>query len=359
MKVQTINLDNNKIRYMVIDENGNPILSAAKYLKHLDNINYSSNTQKTYANLLKFYFEFLKEIDVDYRSVNIQILSEFVAWLREPKEYKDKSIQNTDIFIRSNRTINLIISVVTNFYDYLYRSQDIKDDIVEKLLRQIITLDKKNRKTNVLALKIKKRKVQTLSQEEVEKIFNSAVNIRDKFLINLLYETGFRIGEALSLHIEDLVFDMENGHKIKLVDRGELENGAHLKSGERTIDISQDLMDLFDDYAYIVLDELDIDSNFLFVKLTGENKGKPLEYTDVNDLFRRIKKKTGIDVHAHLFRHTHATLYQSVTKDIKQLQERLGHASISTTMNLYLHPSSKEIRKNWDAVENNFKIKKF
>ena len=162
---------------------------------------------------------------------------------------------------------------------------------------------------NILKIKEPKRKIKVLTKEEIQEVCNATTNIRDEFLIKLLYETGLRIGEALSLFIEDIIFDINNGHRIRLVDRGELPNGAKLKTGEREIHISQELIYLFDDYAYDVLDELDIDTNFVFVKIKGENKGNPLEYPDVSDLFKRLRKKTGIDVHAHLLRHTHATIF--------------------------------------------------
>lgn len=67
------------------------------------------------------------------------------------------------------------------------------------------------------------------------------MQVRDRLLIQTLYETGLRIGELLSLFIEDFVFDHKGGHRIKLVDRGELENGAKLKTSEREIYVSQSL----------------------------------------------------------------------------------------------------------------------
>ena len=117
-------------------------------------------------------------------------------------------------------------------------------------------------------------------------------------------------------------------------------------------------MDLFDDYEYEILDELEIDTNFVFIKLKGENKGNPLEYQDVSALFKRLKKKTGIDVHPHLLRHTHATMYYRQTKDIKQVQERLGHSQIQTTMNMYLHLSDEDIRESWEKAQAAFKLSK-
>ena len=216
---------------------------------------------------------------------------------------------------RTEKTVNLIITVVTNFYDYLYRTEEIDSDMVDKLMKQVFTGGNRHYKDflyhvnkdkplskNILKIKEPRRKVKILTKEEMQKVYNATTNIRDEFLIKLLFETGLRIGEALSLFIEDIIFDHNKGHRIKLVDRGELPNGAMLKTGEREIHISQELIDLFDDYAYDILDEFEElrDTNFIFVKLRGANKGKPLEYQDVSDLFKRLKKKTGIDVHAHL-----------------------------------------------------------
>jgi len=371
MKVQEIKLDNNQRRYLLVDDSGLPIIPVAKYLKYIDNSQKSFNTQKTYCYSLKLYFEYLQEIDIDYRNVNINILSDFVGWLRNP--YKNNKVVNLKPTKakRTEKTVNLIIIVVTNFYDYLYRTEEIDNDMVNKLMKQVFTGGNRHYKDflyhinkdkptskNILKIKEPRRKIKTLTKEEMKKIYNATTNIRDEFLIKLLYETGLRIGEALSLFIEDIVFDHNKGHRIKLVDRGELSNGAMLKTGEREIHISQELIDLFDDYAYDILDELEIDTNFVFVKLRGKNKGKPLEYADVSDLFKRLKKKTGIDVHAHLLRHTHATIYYQTTKDIKQVQERLGHSQIQTTMNMYLHPSDEYIRANWELAQPSFQLSK-
>lgn len=371
MKVQEVKLGNNQRRYLLLGNNGLPIIPVARYLKYIDNSEKSFNTQKTYAYSLKLYFEYLEEINVDYRTVNINTLSNFVGWLRNPyKNNKVVTLKPTKAK-RTEKTVNLTITVVTNFYDYLYRTEEINNDMVDKLMKQVFTGGHKHYKSflhhvnkdkpsskNILKIKEPRRKVKVLTKEEIQKIYDATTNIRDEFLIKLLYETGLRIGEALSLFIEDIVFDHNKGHKIKLVDRGELFNGAMLKTGEREIHISQELIDLFDDYAYDILDELEIDTNFVFVKLRGKNKGQPLEYQDVSDLFKRLKKKTGIDVHAHLLRHTHATIYYQTTKDIKQVQERLGHSQIQTTMNMYLHPSDEDIRANWEIAQPSFKITK-
>lgn len=370
MKVQEVKLENNKIRYLVIDDDWMPIEPITKYLKHLDNVGKSVNTLKTYAYSLKSYFEYLKEIKKEYSDVNFNLLSNFVGWLRNP--YSDNVISMKPVKpVRKEKTINLIITVIISFYDYLYRIDDIQSDMFEKTMRKIFVRNKASYKNflyhvtkgtakekNILKLQESKTELKFLSKSEMQQVYDATTNIRDEFLISLLFETGFRIGEALSLHHEDIIYDHNNGHRIRLVNRGELSNRACLKSGVREVFVSQELLDLYDDYAYEILDELDVDTNFVFVKLNGKNKGEPLTYQNVSDIFKTLKKKTGLDVHAHLIRHTHANIFYQETKDIKQLQERLGHVSIQTTMNIYVHPQNDELRENWEKAAESLKIKK-
>lgn len=368
MRVQEVILENGK-RYILIDSEGIPVIPVVKYLKYLDATGKSSNTQKTYCYALKQYFLYLQETGKDYREIRLEDLAEFVGWLRNPYESTKVMSLRPVQAKKTERTVNLTVTAVTNFYDYLYRNEELPRDMGEKLMRQVFTGGGKRYKSflhhvnkdkpsirNVLKVKEPRKRVQTLTKEQVQQILAATTNIRDTFLIQLLFETGLRIGEALSLFLEDFKFDHGKGHRIRLTNRGELENGAKLKTGEREIFVSQALMDLYDDYLYEVIDELDVETNFVFIKLRGKNAGKPMTYGDVEALFKRLRQKTGIDVHPHLFRHTHATMYYQETKDIKQVQERLGHSQIQTTMNLYLHPSDEDIRKDWEKAQSAFRI---
>ncbi|NMM63340.1 transposase [Clostridium sp. P21] len=75
MRVQEVKLENNQRRYLLVNDNGLPIIPVAKYLKYIDNGEKSFNTQKTYCYSLKLYFQYLQEVGVNYREVNINILS--------------------------------------------------------------------------------------------------------------------------------------------------------------------------------------------------------------------------------------------------------------------------------------------
>ena len=372
MRVQEVLIEDNKKRYILLDRVGFPVMPVMKYIKYLDNTQKSPNTQKTYCYSLKHYFTYLEKMNKDYRYIRLEDLVDFVGWLRSPYEStKVTPLEKAVVAKRTEKTINLTITVVANFYDYLFRNEEVQKDVMEKLMKQVFTGGKSRYKSflhhvnkdkpsikNILKLKEPRKRVDTLTKEQVQQVLQATTNIRDTFLIQLLFETGLRIGEALALYMEDFIFDHQKGHRIRLIDRGELENGAMLKSGEREIYVSQSLMDKFDDYLYEVIDELDLDTNFVFVKLRGEGVGKPMKYWNVESLFKRLKKKTGINLHPHLFRHTHATIYYQKTKDIKQVQERLGHSQIQTTMNLYLHPSDEDIREGWKKAQSEFDLKK-
>lgn len=370
MKVEEITINHNKI-FLLLDSLGKPVVSVAKYMKHLHNKEMSSNTLHTYCTALKHYFEYLESEELDYQNIRFEQLSNFVAYLRNPYG-NNKVIPHGKVKAkRSERTVNLYITVVTNFYDFLYRNDLINSDIVEKLMKKMyagpagkgykgflhhVDEDKPYNK-NILKLNEPKEKVKVLTKEQVEIIYQATTNIRDKFLIRLLFESGCRIGECLALFHEDFQFDnKQRKHKISLKDRGELPNGGKLKTGERNLDISQGLMDIYDDYLYEVIDDLNANHNFVLVKLRGENAGQPMTYSDVYATFKELERKTGIHITPHLFRHTHGTIFYLQTKNIKMVQERLGHAQIQTTINLYIHPSEDDIRKDWEKAAHVFNL---
>ncbi|MCA1202186.1 tyrosine-type recombinase/integrase [Priestia flexa] len=370
MKVVEVPVDNRKA-YLLIRSDGVPVEPVAKYMKYLHNRENKSNTLKTYCTALKFYFTYLEQNEIDYSQVNFEKLSNFVAWLRNPYQ-NNKVVPHKKVKAkRSERTVNNYLTVVTSFYDYLYRNELIDSDIVERLMRKIFVgaggsgykgflhhvNEGKPISKNILKLDEPRVRVKIFTKEQVHEIYQSTTNIRDRFLVRLLFESGLRIGEVLSLFLEDFQFDVkQRKHKIQLKDRGELPNGGKLKTGERRIDISQELMDLYDDYLYEVLDEFNPDHNFVFVKIWGNNAGQPLTYSDVYAAFKEIERKTGIHITPHIFRHTHATIFYLQTKNIKAVQERLGHSQIQTTINLYVHPSEDDIRKDWEKASHAFQI---
>lgn len=139
MRVQEVKLDENKRRYLLLDSDGIPVMPVAKYLKYLDNTGKSSSTQKTYCYALKQYFDYLGEIDKDYMEIILLDLTEFIGWLRNPYSshkvtpFKEITAKSTE------RTINLTVTVVTAFYDYLYRNGELEEDVRDRLIKEVFT----------------------------------------------------------------------------------------------------------------------------------------------------------------------------------------------------------------------------
>ncbi|MCR8632709.1 site-specific integrase [Paenibacillus sp. N5-1-1-5] len=77
--VVTVILNDNKKRYLLLDEVGVPVIPVMKYLKHLGQTGKSNNTLKTYCYALKQYFTYLKERNIDYKEVGVKDLADFVG----------------------------------------------------------------------------------------------------------------------------------------------------------------------------------------------------------------------------------------------------------------------------------------
>jgi integrase len=320
-----------------------------------------------YCQHLKLYFEYLQQRELDFQEVTIDDLALFVNWLQNP--YKSLKVIPTSQVddARSPRTVNIIVNAVLAFYDYILRHEEYSNNISDRLKKFVFTPSRnfkgflygiayKQKKftSNILKLKIPKSKPKTLSKEEIGTLVRACNNLRDKFLLSLLYETGMRIGEALSLWIEDLdISDMI----IDLQDRGQLENNAEIKtvSSPRRIDISQNLADMFMEYIAEYHTE-EVETNHIFLKISGENKYKAMDYIGVDNLFRTLKKKTHIYVTPHMLRHSSLTVLRMAGWEPEILRIRAGHKNIYTTLNTYIHPSDEEIRSEFNKTQPNLDL---
>lgn len=83
MKVQEV-LINDRKRYLLIDGDNRPVVPVLRFLKYLDNIGKAENTLKSYCHYLKFYFQFLNEKEKEYKEVDLDLLAEYISWLRSP-----------------------------------------------------------------------------------------------------------------------------------------------------------------------------------------------------------------------------------------------------------------------------------
>jgi integrase/recombinase XerD len=370
MEVVKVRTEDDKERYYVADDEGLPIQPILKFIRFKDNTNSARNTLRMYCQHLKLYFEYLQQNNLDFQKVSIDDLSMFVNWLQNPyKSLKVIPVKLTDS-ARSPRTVNIIVNTVLTFYDYILRHEEYSNNVSDRLKKFVTTpsrnfkgflygiaTEKKKIATNILKLKVPISKPKTLNINEVMALIKICNNLRDKFLLSLLYETGFRIGEALSLWIED--FDISD-MIIDLKDRGQLENNAEIKtvSSPRRIDISQNLADMFMEYIAEYHTE-EVYTNHIFIKISGNNKNKAMDYVDVDNLFRTLNKKTGIYVTPHMFRHSSLTVLKKAGWQPEILRIRAGHKNIYTTMNTYIHPSEEDITTEFKKTQSNLNLQIF
>jgi integrase/recombinase XerD len=368
IRVDTVVTSDGRTRYMLVDSSCDPVLPVLKYLKFRDNGDAARNSLRAYCQHLKLYFEFLEQQGLDYRQVSIDDMATFMRWLQNPFGSLKIAPVTPVSSTRGAKTVNTYISTVLNFYDYLMRHEDYSIQLSERLKKTILGSRRgfkdflyhinKDREYPAKILKLKEPKIRrkVVSKAQVEQVLNACSNIRDKFLIQLLWETGMRIGEALALWLEDIEVDAQ---KIHIRDRGELPNLAEIKTvcSPRDLDVSAELMNFFFEYvAEIHTDE--VDTNHVFIKLSGANCYQPMEYQDVASLFKRIIGKVEFTVTSHTLRHSHFTELRRHGWELERMQKRGGWSSIQTLMNTYLHPSDEEVREDWEKVEQKIKLQR-
>ena len=87
---------------------------------------------------MKLYFQYLKEKEKGYQEVDLDLLAEFISWLRNPyQSIKVIRFKQTRAK-RSERTVNTILTCVRGFYDYLIRIEDYEKNLSEKTKKQMI-----------------------------------------------------------------------------------------------------------------------------------------------------------------------------------------------------------------------------
>jgi integrase len=271
-----------------------------------------------------------------------------VIFLRRPA--KNVVVLHPDANARSASTVNKILAAISSFYDFQARSGS---PVAERLhvWRQIgnrpykpflhhITKSKPMR-TSALRVRTVTRRAPVLSAEEVARILDACERLRDRFLISLLYETGMRAGQALGLRHEDV---RSWDRVIRIVPRDDNANGARAKTRTpHEIPVSKELTALYSDYMHEDYGELD--SDYVFVALSGAAYGRALSYSAVDGIVRRLRRWSGVDFHLHQLRHTHATemLRSGVRLDI--VSKLLTHSSTETTHRTYNHLDVEDLRR--------------
>jgi len=186
-------------------------------------------------------------------------------------------------------------------------------------------------------------------------LLDLALVARDRFLVDMLFFTGLRIGEALALFRQDLHFLAENsglGCRIRgphiHVRSNEVLNGARAKTGPRWVPVPDRVVFSYEDYLLERRDILGVDANpHVFVNLYRSPRGTALSYASVRDLFQRISISVSTRIRPHMLRHTRATMWlrgiDTPRLDLDTVRVLLGHASLEAT-SIYAHSRAEDLR---------------
>ena len=158
---------------------------------------------------------------------------------------------------------------------------------------------------------------------------------RDRAMLELLYASGMRVSELVSLNLGDV--DLENGY-VRCLGKG---------NKERVIPIYQQAVLSVKEYVEENRPQLahNKDEKALFLNLRGDR----LTRQGFWQILKGYAKSANLEVEVtpHTLRHSFATHMLSGGADLRSVQELLGHANISTTQ-IYTHLTSEHVRRTYE-----------
>lgn len=272
------------------------------------------NTIESYSKDINIFFDFLnskiKELSSD------ELKSMFILDFLEQQLESGMSVSTS---LRR-------LSTIKNFYIFLKRENLLKDELIE-----------------VIPPKKEEHLPTCLSLEEIDDLL-AAPNIkkpdgiRDRAMLELMYSSGLRVSELLSLEKDKI--DLK--HKIlSIYGKG---------SKERKVPISDYACECVIEYIHSVRNkQKNIKSNYLFVSKYGDKISRQYFFK----VIRKYAEQVGIkeNISPHTLRHCFATHMLENGAELRAVQEMLGHSKIATTQ-IYTHISTKRILKSYDLYMN-------
>lgn len=201
--------------------------------------------------------------------------------------------------------------------------------------------------------KDKKAKVKHFNNDELKQFLNyldSLDNTKyntyyDIMLYKFLLATGCRINEALALSWSDIDLDNSVVHITKTLNCEMELNSPKSKSGYRDIDIDQQTATMLKRYQRKQTQEAWKLGRTETVVFSDFIKPYPSSKAALSRLRTHFKKAGVNNIGFHGFRHTHASLLLNSGIPYKELQHRLGHSTLSMTMDTYSHLSKENAKK--------------
>ncbi len=279
-----------------------------------DYINYvyiekklSNNTKDAYLNDLIFFDTY-----VNHKPINEVNKNDITSFINHLYDIKD-----------SSKTIARKLVSIRTFFDYLMMMKKIEVNPCE----------------TISSPKLQKKLPVTLNEEEIEKLLNfkpnTALEYRNKAMIELMYACGLRVSEMVNLEINDINL---TDNYVRIFGKGKK---------ERIVPIADVTTNILKEYLTIYRNGLL--KGYLTDKVFISSYGKGITRQGFFKILKEIAKERGIEKNfsPHTLRHSFATHLLEHGADLRSIGEMLGHENIKTTQ-IYTHLSNNKKRKDYD-----------
>ena len=288
------------------------------FLDHLKyDRKFSEETIDSYSRDIDKFFKFLNQEGLRLDEIDLAVIRNFLT--------------NELASGVSKRSCKRRLSSLKHFYQYLYEKKLVDDNYF----------------IYILSPKTDKKFPQTLYKDQIEKIFaanrqrTDFLAIRDQAILEMLYYTGVRAAELVSLTIQSL--DMRR-RIVRVLGKG---------NKERLVPFTEQCRESLEAYLKeirpvlynraLVPDE----KAFLFLN----NQGTHLTTRGLEYILDSVERKTGsfVGLHPHILRHSFATHLLSAGADLRVIQELLGHADLNATQ-VYTHVSEETMKEVYSSA---------
>ena len=303
---------------------------------------FSRNTLEAYRNDLYQFIDFAggnvgpangNGSEDGWQRVDLNLLTDYVSSLRGKRSYRDTTTARK-------------VASLKSFFNFLVQEEAVSSDPTEFLVapRTGRTLPK------------------FLSEEEVAGLLKGASGdrspegLRDSAILELLYATGLRVTELVSLNIGDV--NLEEGF-LRCMGKGSKERIAYLYP--RAVDVLRDYVESARPRLLATRGvrsktagkasstgpgkRTDASERALFLNQRGDRLTRQWVWT----ILKNCARKASLDkpITPHILRHSFATHMLRRGASLRHLQELLGHSSITTTQ-VYTHLTDEHVRREFD-----------
>ena len=271
---------------------GSPVDALRQFISYLSvERGLSRNTVAAYSTDLKGFFYFLAERGKSESSFTREDITDYLARLRE-EGYSAASLCR-------------LISSVKGFAKFLITEKLISDDPTETLRNP----------------KQWERLPKALTLDEIMKLFDTEIKsetfVRDSAMFELMYSSGLRVSEIISIRVNDINF--EAGF-LRVLGKG---------SKERVVPMNRRAGEKIKYYMLNLRQQLlkNRQSPYLFLS----TRGAPMTRQRFWQALKKLGGLAGLKITPHAIRHSFATHMLDGGADLRSVQKMLGHSDISTT----------------------------